>query len=39
MPIAEITLVIRGLVDGLTSWEEVLAKYPAVARKDDEEEA
>ena len=37
VPVAEIALVVRSLVDGAVSWEEVAAKYPA--QKGAESEA
>ena len=37
VPVAEIASVVRSLVDGAVSWEEVAAKYPA--QKGAESEA
>ena len=34
--LAQVTSVIRSLVDGNTSWEEVAGKYPAVVRNEDD---
>lgn len=37
VPLAEVAGVIRSLVDGTQKWEEVSAKYPAVAKKENED--
>ena len=36
VPLSEIASVIRALVDGATSWESVLAKFPAQASAAEE---
>jgi glycyl-tRNA synthetase len=38
VPIPEVPTVIRALVLGTTSWEEVEAKYPKVTKAADAEE-
>ena len=36
VPVTEIATVVRSLVDGATSWDEVQAKYPAQKTAGDE---
>jgi hypothetical protein len=35
--VSEVAAVIRRLVDGVTTWDAVAAKYPAVAKAATEE--
>jgi hypothetical protein len=37
VPVAEIASIIRSLVDGATTWPEVAARFPAVAKAAAEE--
>jgi hypothetical protein len=39
VPVAEVAGVVRQLVDGTTSWQQVQGSYPAVQRAAEAEDA